>query len=235
MAKIGGLYVIIDPAACLGRDPVAVGLAALAGGATMLQWRDKQRDKGEQLAQARALYLLCQEHDAVFVVNDHADLALVLASGGVPPSGPSTLRPSSGQAGSGRGAIGVHVGQKDLPPADVRAIVPPYFVVGVSTNDVGEALAAERAGASYVAVGDIFGTSAKAGTRPASPQRLAQVKAAVRLPVIAIGGITKENVGEVLAAGADGVAVISAVCAAPDPEAAARELAQAIHVDIGDP
>ena len=227
MAKIGGLYVIIDPAACLGRDPVAVGLAALAGGATMLQWRDKQRDKGEQLAQARALYLLCQEHDAVFVVNDHADLALVLASGGVPPSGPST--------GSGRGAIGVHVGQKDLPPADVRAIVPPYFVVGVSTNAVGEALAAERAGASYVAVGDIFGTSAKAGTRPASPQRLAQVKAAVRLPVIAIGGITKENVGEVLAAGADGIAVISAVCAAPDPEAAARELAQAIHVDIGDP
>jgi len=86
VAKIGGLYVIIDPAACLGRDPVAVGLAALAGGATMLQWRDKQRDKGEQLAQARALYLLCQEHDAVFVVNDHADLALVLASGGVPPS-----------------------------------------------------------------------------------------------------------------------------------------------------
>ena len=227
MAKIGGLYVIIDPAACLGRDPVAVGLAALAGGATMLQWRDKQRDKGEQLAQARALYLLCQEHDAVFVVNDHADLALVLASGGVPPSGPSI--------GSGRGAIGVHVGQRDLPPADVRAIVPPYFVVGVSTNDVGEALAAERAGASYVAVGDIFGTSAKAGTRPASPQRLAQVKAAVRLPVIAIGGITKENVGEVLAAGADGIAVISAVCAAPDPEAAARELAQAIHVDIGDP
>ena len=219
MAKIGGLYVIIDPAACLGRDPVAVGLAALAGGATMLQWRDKQRDKGEQLAQARALYLLCQEHDAVFVVNDHADLALVLASDGVPPGG----------------AIGVHVGQRDLPPADVRAIVPPYFVVGVSTNDVGEALAAERAGASYVAVGDIFGTSAKAGTRPASPQRLAQVKAAVRLPVIAIGGITKENVGEVLAAGADGIAVISAVCAAADPEAAARELAQAIHVDIGDP
>ena len=235
MAKIGGLYVIIDPAACLGRDPVAVGLAALAGGATMLQWRDKQRDKGEQLAQARALYLFCQEHDAVFVVNDHADLALVLASDGVPPSGPSTLRRGSGQAGSGRGAIGVHVGQRDLPPADVRAIVPPYFVVGVSTNDVGEALAAERAGASYVAVGDIFGTSAKEGTRPASPQRLAQVKAAVRLPVIAIGGITKENVGEVLAAGADGIAVISAVCAAPDPEAAARELAQAIHVDIGDP
>ena len=219
MAKIGGLYVLIDPDACLGRDPVAVGRAALAGGARMLQWRDKRRDKGEQLAQARALYLFCQEHDAVFVANDHADLALVLASDGVPPLG----------------AIGVHVGQKDLPLADVRAIVPPYFVLGVSTNYPDEARAAERDGASYVAVGDIFGTSAKEGTRPASPQRLAQVKAAVRLPVIGIGGITKDNVAEVMAAGADGVAVISAVCGAADPEAAARELIEAMGGAPGDP
>ena len=219
MAKIGGLYVLIDPDACLGRDPVAVGRAALAGGARMLQWRDKRRDKGEQLAQARALYLFCQEHDAVFVVNDHADLALVLAEDGVPPLG----------------AIGVHVGQKDLPLADVLAIVPPYFVVGVSTNNPDEARAAERDGASYVAVGDTFGTSAKEGTRPASPQRLAQVKAAVRLPVIGIGGITKDNVAEVMAAGADGVAVISAVCGAADPEAAARELIEAMGGPPGDP
>jgi len=173
----------------------------------------------KQLAQARALYLFCQEHDAVFVVNDHADLALVLAEDGVPPLG----------------AIGVHVGQKDLPLADVRAIVPPYFVVGVSTNNPDEARAAERDGASYVAVGDTFGTSAKEGTRPASPQRLAQVKAAVRLPVIGIGGITKDNVAEVMAAGADGVAVISAVCGAADPEAAARELIEAMGGAPGDP
>lgn len=217
MAKLGGLYVIIDPAACLGRDPVAVGGAALAGGASLLQWRDKERDKGEQLAQARALYRLCREHGATFIVNDHADLALVLA----------------GEEGAG--AIGVHVGQRDLPVAAVRAIVPAGFIVGASTNLVEEARAAEAAGADYIAVGDVFGTATKAGTRPASPARLAQVKAAVRLPVFAIGGITLQNVGQVLAAGADGVAVISAVCAAPDPEAAARELAGALALDVGDP
>ncbi len=213
MATIGGLYVLIDPLACLGRDPVGVGGAALAGGASMLQWRDKRRDKGEQLPQARALYALCREHDAAFIVNDHADLALVLAAEGPSPTG----------------AIGVHVGQKDLPLAAVRAIVPAHFVVGVSTNSREEAVAAERGGASYVAVGDIFGTTAKEGTRPASPARLTEVKAAVRLPVIAIGGITKENVAAVIAAGADGVAVISAVCGAADPEAAARELVEAME------
>jgi thiamine-phosphate pyrophosphorylase len=212
MPKLSGLYVIIDPALCLGRDPVEVGRAALRGGATMLQWRDKLRDKGEQLPQARALYEVCQEFDAVFIANDHADLALVLAADGAPS----------------RGGIGVHVGQKDLPLSEVRRIVPPHFVVGVSTNNPDEAAAAEAGGATYVAVGDIFGTTAKQGTRSASPERLAEVKARVSLPVFGIGGIHKSNLGLVTAAGADGVSVISAVCSAPDPEAAARELAEAL-------
>ncbi|MPZ48572.1 MAG: thiamine phosphate synthase [Dehalococcoidia bacterium] len=213
MAKIGGLYVLIDPAACKGRDPVEVGRAALAGGASMLQWRDKLRDKGEQLAEARALYALCQEHDAVFIVNDHADLALALAQEGARE----------------RGGIGVHVGQKDLPLTEVRRIVPKYFLVGVSTNNPDEAQAAEVAGATYVAVGDIFGTAAKQGTRPASPQRLGEVKQAVAVPVIGIGGINLGNLGDVVAAGADGIAVISAVCGADDPESAARALVAAIE------
>ena len=211
MARIGGLYVIIDPAACGGRSPVDVARAALAGGASVLQWRDKARDKGEQLPDLRALYRLCLDHDAVLIVNDHADLALVLDADS-----------------SRRGLLGVHVGQKDLPLNDVRRIVPSDLVIGVSTNNPAEALQAERDGASYVAVGDIFGTAAKQGTRPASPERLAQVKAAVNLPVIGIGGINAANVAQVMAAGADGVAVISAVCAAPDPESAARELLSAM-------
>jgi thiamine-phosphate pyrophosphorylase len=210
--EIGGLYVIIDPAACRGRHPVEVGRAALAGGASMLQWRDKVRDKGEQLPDARALYQACVEHDAVFVVNDHADLALVLAGGG----------------SARQGVIGVHVGQKDLPVVEVRRIVPSHFVVGVSTNMPDEAVEAERRGASYVAVGDVFGTSTKTGTRPASPARVSEIVAAVSLPVIGIGGINKENVAEVIAAGARGVAVISAVCSADDPEVAARELLAAM-------
>ncbi len=214
MAKIGGLYVLIDPAACGGRSPVDVARAALAGGASMLQWRDKARDKGEQLPDLRAVYRLCIEHDAILVVNDHADLALVLDDASAP-----------------RGLLGVHVGQKDLPLTGVRRIVPRDFVVGVSTNNPDEALQAERDGASYVAVGDIFGTTAKEGTRRASPERLAEVKRAVgSVPVIGIGGINRGNLGEVIAAGADGIAVISAICGADDPEAAARELVEAMNL-----
>ena len=212
MAQIGGLYVLVDPAACGGRDPVEVGRAALVGGASMLQWRDKLRDKGEQLADARALYSLCLEHDAILIVNDHADLALVLAA-----------------EERADGHLGVHVGQKDLPVEAVRRIVPPGFILGISTNNPDEARAGQEAGASYIAVGDIFGTRAKQGTRPASPERLAEVKAAVNLPVIGIGGINLGNLGKVKAAGADGIAVISAVCSAADPAAAARELVQALR------
>jgi thiamine-phosphate pyrophosphorylase len=212
VTTLRGLYVIIDPSICGGRDPVEVGRAALAGGATMLQWRDKLRDKGEQLAQARALYHLCVEHDAIFIANDHVDLAMVLDDGT--------------QSGGG---IGVHVGQKDLPLTDVRRIVPPQFVVGVSTNNPEEAREAERNGATYVAVGDIFGTTAKTGTRAASPERLGQVKAAVSVPVFGIGGINLSNLSQVMAAGADGISVISAVCASPDPEQAARALIEAMR------
>jgi len=210
--KIGGLYVLIDPAACRGRDPVGIARAALAGGASMLQWRDKLRDKGEQLAEVRAIYDLCRQHDAALFINDHADLAMAIA-GLEPPE---------------RGAIGVHVGQKDLPLTDLRRIVPAHYLAGISTNNAGEAQAGEANGASYIAVGDIFGTASKTGTRPASIERLGEVRAAVALPVIGIGGINAANAAQVIAAGASGIAVISAVCAAEDPEAAARQLVSVI-------
>ena len=206
--KLGGLYVLIDPAACKGRDPVDVAYAALEGGASMLQWRDKQRDKGEQLAALRAIFNLCIEHDAALIVNDHADLAFVIG----------------GEDEPAHGAIGVHVGQKDLPLAEVRKIVPSHYIVGVSTNNAAEARVAVENGAAYIAVGDLFGTASKTGTRPASVDRLVEVRAAVTVPVVGIGGINASNAAQVMAAGADGIAVISAVCAAEDPAAAAREL-----------
>ncbi|MCH8161503.1 MAG: thiamine phosphate synthase [Chloroflexi bacterium] len=203
-AKISGLYVIIDPDACRGRDVLDVAERALEGGASMLQWRDKRREKGAQLSEARALRELCAEHGALLIVNDHADLALAA------------------------GADGVHVGQGDLPVEEVRRIVPAGFIVGASTNNVHEALAAEAAGASYIAIGSIYPTSSKEPerTRAASPERLSEVKAAVGVPVIAIGGIDASNIEEVVRAGADAVAVISAVCGADDPQAAARELVE---------
>jgi thiamine-phosphate diphosphorylase len=200
-SRIHGLYVIIDPDACAGRDPVDVARLALEGGASMVQWRDKRRDKGEQLPRAQAIRELCAQHDALFVVNDHVDLALVV------------------------NADGVHLGQRDLPPAAARALVPAEFIVGVSTNNVEEARRTQAGGASYVAVGSIFATGSKEVTRPADLERLREVKAAVDRPVVAIGGIDASNVDLVLAAGADAVAVISAVCAAADVRAAAQELA----------
>ena len=211
MTHIGGLYVLIDPAACRGRDPVAVAGAALRGGASLIQWRDKLRDKGEQLGDARAIYRLCREHGAYFIANDHADLALAL-----------------GLAVAPQGLIGVHVGQKDLPVGSVRRMLPADWVVGISTNNPREARDGVAAGATYVAVGDIFGTTAKEGTRRASPERLKEVKQAVDVPVIGIGGINLSNLDQVIAAGADGIAVISAVCGADNPEAAARDLVAAM-------
>ena len=203
-AKISGLYVIVDTDACRGRDALDIARLALEGGASMLQWRDKRREKGAQLTEARALRELCAEHGALLIVNDHTDLALAA------------------------GADGVHVGQGDLPVEEVRRIVPAGFIVGASTNNVDEALAAEAAGASYIAIGSIYPTSSKEPerTRAASPERLSEVKAAVGVPVVAIGGIDASNIGEVVRAGADAVAVISAVCGADDVTAAARELVE---------
>ncbi len=202
-SKIRGLYVIIDPDACRGRDVLDVARLALEGGASMLQWRDKHREKGAQLAEARALQKLCDDHGALLFVNDHADLAMVV------------------------GADGVHVGQGDLPVDAVRRVVPADFIVGASTNNVAEALEAEAAGASYIAIGSIYPTSSKEPerTRAASPERLGEVKSAVSVPVVAIGGINASNLEEVVRAGADAVAVISAVCSADDVTGAARELA----------
>lgn len=201
-----GLYVIIDPDACAGRSALDVARLALEGGTRAIQWRDKRRDKGEQLADVRAIARICREYDVPFIVNDHADLARAV------------------------GGDGLHLGQTDLPIAAARPIVGAGTIVGVSTNNADEARLAEAAGADYVAIGAIFPTGSKSITRAASLSRITEVRAAVRVPVVAIGGITTTNAASVIAAGADAIAVISAVCAAPDPRAAAAELAAAFPV-----
>ncbi len=202
---IGGLYVIIDPDACLGRGPIDVARLALEGGASMIQWRDKRREKGVQIVDAKALRELCKEYNALYIVNDHVDLALGVA------------------------ADGVHVGQGDLPVDVVRSLVPSSFAVGASTNNVDEARAAEAAGASYMAVGSMFPTVSKEPerTRAATPEGLREVKAAVSVPVVCIGGIDASNIAQVDASGADAIAVIRAVCGAEDPKAAAAVLVRA--------
>jgi hypothetical protein len=134
-------------------------------------------------------------------VNDHVDLALAVD------------------------ADGVHLGQKDLPVAVVRRLVPPDMMVGCSTNNPDEARRAEADGADYVSVGRLFPTGSKGDTRPATLETLRAVKAAVSVPVCAIGGITEQNIDEAIAAGADMVSVIGAVTGADDVREAARRLA----------
>lgn len=198
-----GLYVIIDPALAGERNLAQIAREAIAGGAALLQWRDKTREKGPQLDDVRALADICRESGVPLIVNDHVDLALAAE------------------------ADGVHVGQKDLPVAVVRRLVPGGWVVGASTNNAEEARAAEAAGADYVSVGNLFGTASKDDTRPATLETLREVKAAVRVPVCAIGGVDETNIASAVASGADMAAVISAVMAADDPRAAAQRLASA--------
>lgn len=201
--ELRGLYVIIDPAIAGERDVMHIAREAIAGGATMVQWRDKTREKGLQLPDVEALAAICRETGVPLIINDDVDLALIV------------------------GADGVHVGQKDLPVAAVRRIVPADWIVGASTNDVAEARQAETDGASYVSVGNLFGTTSKNDTRPATLDTVREVKAMVDVPVCAIGGINETNIADVAAAGADIASVISAVVAADDPRAAAERLAAA--------
>ena len=207
--KLRGLYVIIDPEAAkgpsatlgTGRDELSLARDAIEGGARLVQLRDKGREKGLQLPVAEALARLCRERGVPFIVNDHVDLARAA------------------------GADGVHVGQKDLPVAAVRRLVPAGFIVGCSTNNEEEARRAEGEGADYVSVGRLYPTSSKGDTRPANTETIVQVRAAVSLPVCAIGGINESNIDEVIAAGAEMAAVIAAVVSAPDVREAARRLA----------
>lgn len=200
---IRGLYVIIDPAACAGRDPIATARQAIDGGASAVQWRDKHRPPSDQMADAHAVRELCRERGVIFIINDYPDLARDVD------------------------ADGLHLGQTDMPVEQARPIVGCQKLIGVSTNSVEEAIRAQAAGADYIAVGSIFKTSSKSRTRPANLDRLHQVDMAVHVPVVAIGGINASNIRGVIDAGASAVAVISAVCAAPDPRAAARELTDA--------
>ena len=210
--RIHGLYVIIDPEVTGGRNPLDVARAAVNGGARMLQLRDKLRDKGEQLPLAVALRDLCAANDALLIINDHADLAAAL--------GPEN--------------VGLHVGQTDLPVAEARKILAPGQVLGRSNREIDLIVESQQMGADHVAFGAMYTTTTKQVTRaPQGPERLKQARAAAQVPLVAIGGITAENVAPVVEAGADAICVTAAVGSAPNPEAAAAELTEAIRAAGG--
>jgi thiamine-phosphate pyrophosphorylase len=197
------LYVVLDRTAARGRDLVALLALALAGGSRMIQLREKEWPSGRLLPLAERLRAACAAAGATFIVNDRVDLALAV------------------------GADGVHLGQDDLPARAARPLLRPGMILGISTHSVEQARAAQADGADYVAVGSMFATTSKADFQLVGPDLMRKLRGEIRVPLVGIGGITPDNVAEVIRAGADGVAVISAVCAATDPQAAAaRFLAQ---------
>jgi thiamine-phosphate pyrophosphorylase len=199
------LYVITESHRARGRSHQQIAEAAIRGGATAVQLRMKDEPARLILDAARAIAPLCRAVGVPLIVNDRVDVALIA------------------------GADGVHVGQDDLPAREVRALMGPRALIGVSAATVEEAVAAERAGADYLGVGAIYGTATKddAGA-PVGPGRVTEIRRAVRLPIVGIGGIAPENAAAVIRAGGQGVAVITAVTLADDMSAAVRRLREEV-------
>jgi thiamine-phosphate pyrophosphorylase len=178
--------------------------AALAGGADILQLREKDADDGAVLAAAAEFRHAADEHGALFILNDRPDLA------------------------AAAGADGVHLGQDDPAPAQARAIVGDDAIVGLSTHSTAQADAAQSSGADYFCVGPVHATPTKAGRPAVGLEPVRHAAAAARLPWFAIGGLDAGNVGAVLDAGARRIVVVRAITEAADPEAAARALRAAL-------
>ncbi|MHB9131680.1 MAG: thiamine phosphate synthase [Armatimonadota bacterium] len=189
------------------RSPLEIAKAAYGGGAGVVQYRHKGVTTREMFFWAQQLAALAREQGRALIINDRVDLALAVR------------------------ADGVHLGPDDLPVSVARRILGPTAIIGASAGTVDEAIEAEAEGASYLGVGCIYGTRSKddAGD-PVGPERIAEIRAAVQLPIVAIGGIKAEYIPELLAAGADGIAVITAVTRAKNMKTATRELQRAVSV-----
>lgn len=194
------LYAVTDRA-WVGRQTLCQQVeAALQGGVTCVQLREKHLDRDAFLAEARQLCALCRRYGVPFIVNDDLDVALAC------------------------GADGIHVGQDDMPAAEVRRRAGRRLIVGVSAHTPEEARLAEAAGADYLGAGAVFGSATKTDASLLTPAGLQAVCAAVHIPVVAIGGVNARNILQLQGSGAAGAAVVSGIFGAPDITAACREL-----------
>jgi len=204
--NITGLYVIIDTQALKGRTHLEVTNQVISGGAKIIQLRDKLLSKKELLPIAHQLKNLCAEHGVLFIINDYLDIALAVD------------------------ADGLHLGQNDLPVKVARQLLPIDKILGGSATTVEQATIIESEGADYIAVGSIYPTRNKETATVVGLERLQQVRQATALPLVAIGGINQDNAAAVTAAGANSVAVISAVLEAESPEEAVRKMIALLEV-----
>ncbi|MDD4879819.1 MAG: thiamine phosphate synthase [Candidatus Omnitrophica bacterium] len=194
------LYVIIDKKAVKGRDLVYAAKEAIAGGADVIQLRDKGSDAADVVEAGRAMREAIGKDEAVFIVNDSPDIALAID------------------------ADGVHLGQEDMPVIGARSILGKGKIIGLSTHSFEQALAAQNSGADYIGVGPVFSTPTKPGYKAVGLALIKKVNDIKGLPFVAIGGIDESNIDEVIVAGASRVAVVRAVCGAEDIREAAKRL-----------
>ena len=200
------VYLVTDPTLSNGRTELEVVRAAAAGGIRLIQYRDKLAGKKLYLEKARALAALCRELGIDLLLNDHVDIAALVD------------------------CAGIHLGQEDLPTAEAKLLLGPTKIVGRSTHDLQQATAAIREGADYINIGPVFATNTKA--TPVRPVGLDMVREIARIstvPVTTMGGIGMDNAADVVRAGADRVAVVTAITQAPDISEAARKLVQRVE------
>ena len=194
------LYAVTDRHWLDGRRLIDVVRESLDGGVTMVQLREKTLEEGKFLEEAKELQTLCRERGVPFLVNDNVEIAREM------------------------NADGVHVGQSDMEAQDVRAILGPDKILGVSAQTVEQAILAEKHGADYLGVGAVFPTGSKDDADDVSYETLKAICDAVDIPVVAIGGLNKSNILELSGTGVDGVALVSAIFSAEDIESECREL-----------
>lgn len=199
------LYAITDRHWLNGRSLYEVVKESLDGGVTFLQLREKQLDEDHFLEEAKKLQGLCSEYNVPFIINDNVEIALAI------------------------NADGVHIGQSDMEMKEAREKLGPDKIIGVSAHTKEEALLAQAQGADYLGVGAVFPTSSKDDAESVSYETLKEICEVVSIPVVAIGGITKDNLHQLSGSGISGVSVISAIYAQPDIKEAARELKQCVQ------
>ncbi len=200
------LYLVIGPDHCAGRPMADVAEAAVRGGAGIVQLRDKTSSTGRQIDDARELKARLTPHHVPLLINDRVDVALAA------------------------GADGVHLGQSDMDPSDARRLLGTSAIIGVTVHTLDEARLVPCNQVDYVSIGGVFATTSKNNPNPPiDVTGCAEIAALFDLPLVAIAGITADNAASVIAAGVDGIAVISAVCAASDPSAAAADLHAIVH------